>query len=81
MQIQITRTPIRVTNDARYYLCTSDCKLKRQGLSIWPFQRQRGERRKRHCHPPLGKTPLRYQFLQNQSQLFIEPNLLLQMRI
>ena len=43
MQIQITRTPIWVTNDAGYYLATSDCKLKRQGLSIWPFQIQRGE--------------------------------------
>ena len=42
MQIQITRTPIWVTNDAGYYLATSDCKLKRQGLSIWPFQIQRG---------------------------------------
>ena len=31
-----------MTNDARYYLATSDCKLKRQGLSIWPFQIQRG---------------------------------------
>ena len=60
MQIQITRTLIWVTNDARYYLATSACKLERQALSIWPFQIQRV--RRRHYRPHGCATPPRYLF-------------------
>ena len=60
MQIQITRTLIWVTNDARYYLATSACKLERQALSIWPFQIQRVRRRHYRAHGCA--TPPRYLF-------------------